>query len=178
MDPFVFGQFPSRVGALGMAGLNTPGGLRVIRIYLPNELPPSFPSIKGIPRSPFTELAERIQAYLAGEAVPFDLDILLMDQCTEFQQKVLLAEFGIPRGWVSTYARVAAHLQAPQAARAVGNTLATNPFPIVIPCHRAVHSDGSLGGYRGGLALKRTLLEMEGVAFESENKVRLDKVWY
>lgn len=178
MEPYFYVRVPSRFGALGISGLNTPAGPRVSRIYLPNELPPWFPATTRAPRSPVTELAERIQAYLAGEPVTFDLDLLLLGECPEFQRKVLLAEFGIPRGWVSTYARIAAHLQSPRAARAVGTALATNPFPIVIPCHRAVRSDGTLGGYRGGLAMKRALLEMEGVAFDSTDRVRLDKVWY
>ncbi|GAB4402436.1 MAG: hypothetical protein Kow00123_12790 [Anaerolineales bacterium] len=171
-------RIPSRFGALGMSALDTPAGPRVARIYLPNEVPAWFPSEERVPPSPLKELAARIEAYLAGEPVAFDLDLLLMEQCGEFQRKVLLAEFGIPRGWVSTYARIAQHLGAPQAARAVGRALATNPFPIVIPCHRAVRSDGNLGGYRGGLAMKRALLEMEGVAFAGEDLVRLDKVWY
>ncbi len=178
MEPFLSIRIPSRFGALGLAGLSTPAGPRVVRIYLPNEWPPGLRDERSAARTPFADLAAHIEAYLAGESVTFDLGLLMMEQCSEFQQRVLLAEFGIPRGWVSTYARIAEHLKAPNAARAVGTALATNPFPIVIPCHRAVRSDGTLGGYRGGLAMKRALLEMEGVAFESENAVRLDKVWY
>jgi methylated-DNA-[protein]-cysteine S-methyltransferase len=171
-------RIPSRFGALGLVWLGTPNGPRVLRIYLPNELPRGLPVVKAASDSPIAELAARIKAYLAGEPVVFDLGLLLLEQCAEFQRKVLVAECGIPRGWVSTYARIAAHLQAPRAERAVGTALARNPFPIVIPCHRAVRSDGSLGGYRGGLPMKRALLEMEGVAFEDGGRVRMDKVWY
>lgn len=178
MELFLHIHIPSRFGALGISALDTPAGPRVVRIHLPNETPSWSPSKTHVPHSRLKELAARIEAYLAGEPVTFDLDLLLMEQCSEFQQRVLLAEFGIPRGYVSAYARIAAYLQAPRAARAVGAALATNPFPIVIPCHRAVRSDGHLGGYRGGIAMKRALLEMEGVAFESENRVHLDKVWY
>ncbi|MDH7490445.1 MAG: methylated-DNA--[protein]-cysteine S-methyltransferase [Anaerolineae bacterium] len=178
MADFLHYRIPSRFGALGMSAQDTPTGPRVVRIHLPNETPSWFPSETRVLHSPLKELAARIEAYLAGEPVTFDLDLLLMEQCSEFQQRVLLAEFGIPRGWVSTYARVAEHLRAPRAARAVGTALANNPFPIVIPCHRAVRSDGNLGGYRGGLAMKRALLEMEGIAFVGENMVCLDKVWY
>ena len=72
---------------------------------------------------------------------------------------------------VSTYRRIAAHLGVPKGARAVGNALATNPFPIVIPCHRAIRSDGALGGYQGGLAMKRALLMQEGVDVDERGRV-------
>jgi len=168
----------SPFGVLGLLWQDTHTGPRVVRILLPHEVSEGRPPLRQGSCGPIDDLTRRISAYLAGEPVTFDLDLLLMEQCTEFQRKVLLAEFGIPRGWVSTYARIAKHLGAPQAARAVGRALATNPFPIVIPCHRAVRSDGNLGGYRGGLAMKRALLEMEGVFFEDEAHVRMDKVWY
>ncbi len=89
-----------------------------------------------------------------------------------------MAEYGIPRGSVSTYGRMAAHLGIPGGARAVGNALATNPFPIVIPCHRAIRSDGTLGGYQGGLAMKRILLEQEGVVIDDRGRVRSTKLYY
>jgi len=60
----------------------------------------------------------------------------------------------------------------------VGRALATNPFPLVIPCHRAVRSDGSLGGYQGGIGMKRKLLEMEGVQFKPSGKVAMDRLYY
>ena len=82
--------------------------------------------------------------------------------CPAFQQRVLLAEAAVPRGYVTTYGRLAAHLGAPQAARAVGAALAHNPFPLLIPCHRALRGDLSLGGFQGGLAMKAALLTMEG----------------
>jgi methylated-DNA-[protein]-cysteine S-methyltransferase len=72
---------------------------------------------------------------------------------------------------VSTYRRIAGHLGVPGGARAVGNALATNPFPIVIPCHRAIRSDGTLGGYQGGLVMKRALLEQEGVDIDERGRV-------
>jgi len=62
--------------------------------------------------------------------------------------------------------------------RAVGRALAENPFPILIPCHRAVRADGAIGGYQGGSAMKRALLEMEGVEFTAAGKAALMKVFY
>ena len=92
-------------------------------------------------------VAAAIQAFLEGDEVAFSLGSVDMDICSPFQQSVLKVEFGIPRGMVSTYGLIAAHIGREGGARAVGNALATNPFPFIIPCHRAVRSDGSLGGY-------------------------------
>jgi methylated-DNA-[protein]-cysteine S-methyltransferase len=60
----------------------------------------------------------------------------------------------------------------------VGHALATNPFPIAIPCHRAIRSNGELGGYRGGIEMKKKLLAMEGICFSSSRKVAMDHLYY
>jgi methylated-DNA-[protein]-cysteine S-methyltransferase len=124
------------------------------------------------------KLVEKIQGFLEGEEQHFDLKSFDFKICSSFQTKVLLAEYAIPRGWVSTYGRIAKHLQIPGGARAVGNALASNPFPIVIPCHRAVRSNGALGGYQGGLDMKRALLELEGVKISQTGMVNLSRVYY
>ena len=108
-------------------------------------------------------VAAGIRALLRGAKVEFDLDLVALDQCPPFQQAVLQATHGIPRGQVSTYGRIAAQLGRPGAARAVGNALANNPFPLLIPCHRVVRAGGHLGGYGGGSLLKQALLALEGV---------------
>ncbi|MBM4430191.1 MAG: methylated-DNA--[protein]-cysteine S-methyltransferase [Chloroflexi bacterium] len=123
-------------------------------------------------------VAEQMVAFLEGEDVRFSLDITRMDLCSAFQQRVLRAEHGIPRGQVSTYQRIATYLGSPLGARAVGTALATNPFPVLIPCHRAIRSDGTLGGYQGGLAMKRALLEMEGVRVDESRRVEVDRFFY
>jgi methylated-DNA-[protein]-cysteine S-methyltransferase len=123
-------------------------------------------------------LAGDIRSYLDGESLRFDLRYLAREVCTEFQTRVLQAEYEIPRGWVSTYGRIARKLGVPGGSRAVGNALATNPFPLLIPCHRAVRATGALGGYQGGVEMKKTLLEMEGVTFSSSTEVSLAKVYY
>ena len=117
------------------------------------------------------EVAERIVSFLSGDDIRFSLDITSLDLCPQFQQKVLRAEHGIPRGYVSTYGRIAKHIGNSRAARAAGSALANNPFPLLIPCHRAIRSDGSLGGYQGGTAMKRSLLEMEGVFFDTTGRI-------
>lgn len=107
-------------------------------------------------------LARAIAAMLSGESVRFSLALLALGTCPPFQQAVLRATARIPRGQVRTYGQIAAQLGKPGAARAVGNALAANPFPLAIPCHRVVRAGGQLGGFGGGSALKRALLDLEG----------------
>jgi len=82
---------------------------------------------------------------------------------TELQDKVLKIVRQIPVGKVATYAQIARALGRPRAARAVGNALHNNPYPIIVPCHRVVRSDGGLGGYAAGTEKKKQLLLKEGV---------------
>jgi methylated-DNA-[protein]-cysteine S-methyltransferase len=121
---------------------------------------------------------DHIASFLGGDVIRFPLDIVRMDLCSAFQQRVLRAEHGIPRGKVSTYQRIARHLGDAKVARSVGTALANNPFPIIIPCHRAIRTDLTLGGYQGGLEMKRTLLEMEGVKFNSQGRVVMGELFY
>jgi methylated-DNA-[protein]-cysteine S-methyltransferase len=131
----------------------------------------SFPSAHRDSHIDIETISEKILKYMAGDIVEFSLSILDMSVCNEFQKGVLNQTGMIPRGAVSTYGRLAEKLGTPKAARAVGTALATNPFPLVIPCHRVIRSDGSLGGYGGGLKMKKALLNMEGIEFESKDRV-------
>ena len=137
-----------------------------------------FPDVKRSSCGEIDIVADKIVAFLSGENIRFSLDIARMDLSSLFQQKVLRAEHGIPRGRVSTYQRIARHLRNRKASRAVGTALATNPFPIIIPCHRAIRSDGTLGGYQGGLDMKRTLLETEGILFDNSGRILVNKLFY
>ncbi len=121
---------------------------------------------------------EQMAAFLSGGDIHFSLDPVRLDLCSAFQQGVLRAEHGIPRGYVSTYRQIARHLGKPNGARAVGSTLARNPFPIIITCHRAIRSDRTLGGYQGGTEMKRVLLEMEGIDFDGSGRALTPKVFY
>ncbi len=114
--------------------------------------------------------AGRLAALLEGEPVGIPLEVAELDACPAFQRAVLRAEHAIPRGRVSTYRLLAAHLGRPNAARAVGNALAANPFPLIVPCHRAIRSDGRLGGYQGGPEMKRALLAMEGTRVDDRGR--------
>mgnify|MGYP000141372595 CR=1 FL=1 len=155
-------EVDTRFGCVGVIWRETPE-VRVNRILLEANKPDTLPETPEKIPNEINELQESIRRFLNGEDIKFSLDLLELDQCTGFQRKVLLAEYGIPRGKISTYKRIAKHIGNPKAIRAVGNALGSNPFPLVRPCHRAVRSDGTLGGYLGGIEMKQELLMMEEV---------------
>ena len=109
--------------------------------------------------SGFAEWVSRVVAFI--EAPARGLDLPLDIQGTAFQQRVWKALEGIPPGSTKSYAEIAAQIGRPTAARAVARACASNRIAVVIPCHRAVRSDGGLGGYRWGSERKRRLLERE-----------------
>jgi methylated-DNA-[protein]-cysteine S-methyltransferase len=127
--------------------------------------------------SEIEKVCARISAYMKGQPVEFSLSLLDLDLCYEFQRKALLLAGMIPRGRVSPYGGLALKVGVPGAARAVGTAMARNPFPILLPCHRVVRSDGSLGGFGGGIKMKRALLEMEGVRFDSKGRAEEKCFW-
>jgi methylated-DNA-[protein]-cysteine S-methyltransferase len=108
----------------------------------------------------FSGLTDRIRRYFDGEPVDF-ADKLDLAGTPRFQQKVWLMVRSIPRGETRSYGWVANQLGLPKAARAVGQALGRNPVPIVIPCHRVIASDGKLGGFGGGVEIKKFLLQLE-----------------
>jgi len=156
-----------RAGAPGIDRILIPGPGRPAEAALRAE----FPDAASGSCREIDVLAERLEASLNGADVRFSLDALRLDRCPAFQREVLFADHAIPRGRVSTYGLVAGRLGHPRAARAVGTALATNPFPIAIPCHRVIRSDGTLGGFGGGLKMKRELLAREGVEFREAGRV-------
>jgi methylated-DNA-[protein]-cysteine S-methyltransferase len=109
-----------------------------------------------------TDEVQQISEYLLGERETFDLPID-WSGLTPFQEKALRATFDIPYGEVKTYGEIASQLGNPRAARAVGRAEATNPMPLVIPCHRVIGADGGLHGYGAGQGLetKAWLLKLE-----------------
>jgi methylated-DNA-[protein]-cysteine S-methyltransferase len=102
-----------------------------------------------------------LDEYFAGRRRRFEVT-LDWSLITPFARRVLRMTAAIPYGGHLSYAEVAAEAGSPRGARAAGNALGSNPIPIVIPCHRVLHSGGGLGGYGGGLERKRYLLELEG----------------
>ncbi len=109
----------------------------------------------------FGDLPERLRRYARGEPVPFP-DALDFSAATPFQRAVWQAAQEIPYGQKRSYGWLATKAGKPRAARAVGQAMAANPWPIIVPCHRVVSSSGRLGGYGGGLDVKERLLLLEG----------------
>lgn len=108
-------------------------------------------------------VTQQIEEYFEGRRVRFDLALDLR-LSKGFRREVITHLSGIAYGHTESYAQVAAATGSPRAVRAVGTACATNPLPVVVPCHRVVRSDGSAGGYVGGAAAKHTLLSLETAA--------------
>ncbi len=161
-----YGSYASPLGPLTL--IVTPRGL--VRLSYPGE---------GIANQ-LDELAQRVsprileapertdavsrqlEEYFSGERRTFELPIDWRF-VRGFAGNVLRATARIPFGSVSSYRSVAAQAGSPNAYRAAGNALGSNPVPIVVPCHRVLHAAGGLGGYTGGIDRKRFLLRLEGV---------------
>lgn len=105
--------------------------------------------------------ARQLDDYFAGRLTRFDIPID-PGLSSGFRRHVQRYLPTIGYGHTASYAEIAREVGRPGAVRAVGSACATNPHPIVVPCHRVLRSDGSLGGYRGGLAAKTILLQLEG----------------
>ena len=101
-------------------------------------------------------------AYFSGKLKKFGQKIKIL-KGTDFQKKVWLALLKIPYGEVRSYKWLAGEIGAPRAARAVGNALNKNPLPLILPCHRIIASDGSIGGFGCGTDVKEKLLSIEKV---------------
>ena len=173
--------FRTALGPIVIRWREGAGGPLVTRIFLPAEPAPGGArrgAANGGRRScaRIDALSRRIAAFCAGKAVSLGMELLDWSLCGAFQRAVLRAEHGIPRGSVSTYGRIARRIGHPLAARAVGTALARNPFPLVIPCHRAVREGGAIGGFRGGVRMKRRLLELEGIAFAEDGRVAMERL--
>lgn len=111
----------------------------------------------------FGDLPARFKRYFEGERVDFSQVPLNLDGRGRFQADTLLAAQRISYGELMSYRELAVAAGSPRAARAVGNAMASNTTPIIVPCHRVVTSDGKIGGFSSGLDWKRTLLKLEGV---------------
>jgi len=103
-----------------------------------------------------------LRAYFDGRATTFALETDL-SRLRPFQRRVLEALGRVPYGEVISYGELARRAGKPQAARAVGQAVGANPLPLVYPCHRVIAGDGTIGGFGGGLQVKRALLALEGV---------------
>jgi methylated-DNA-[protein]-cysteine S-methyltransferase len=111
----------------------------------------------------FRDAVDQLTRYFDNQEVNFNI-ALDFDGATGFQQKVWQAARLIPYGETRSYGWIARQIDKPQASRAVGQALGKNPLPVIVPCHRVLSSSGGLGGFTGGLDMKRFLLGIEGKA--------------
>lgn len=174
----------SPFGKAGLVWTERGGTFKILQVYLPRRgvsmaglIRQAFPGAGRRSGEASELILEGIRRILRGRAFEYDPSILNLEACTDFQRRVLLEEQKVPRGKVSTYGKIAARLDLPKGARAVGSALAANPFPLLIPCHRTVRSNGDLGGFGGGLKMKKALLEMEGVRFDRRGRVEPPFLW-
>jgi len=155
--------FDTDMGWIGVLG----SGKGLLRITLPQRSAQQARQLLGdrvnyatwSPRR-LEGLAERLRAYFGGHKVAFP-DRLDLSAATPFQREVWEITRLIPYGEIRSYAWVAEQIRRPKAVRAAGQALARNPLPVIIPCHRVLNTDGKLGGYTGGVELKRQLLCLE-----------------
>lgn len=113
-------------------------------------------------RSTLKDAAAQLTEYFGGQRSGFDV-ALDWGAMAPFQRSVLEATAAVPFGHLDTYAGIARKIGNPGATRAVGNALGRNPIPVIVPCHRVIRSDATIGGYTGGLDIKQRLLSLEGV---------------
>jgi len=170
-----FALFDTPIGKCGIAW--RPAGLVGLQLPEPDEsaarsrLKRRFPELSEAPPPPSVEEAcAAVRALLGGARV--DLSVLPLDRSDigAFEASVYRAAQAVPPGRTTTYGEIAAKIGDPRQARAVGQALGRNPWPIVVPCHRVTAADGRTGGFSapGGASTKLRLLEIEGaLAVES-----------
>ncbi len=180
-----FQKISTRFGEISIIWKNNGKSIAIQRIFLSNSLNSAsdmqkikFTNAQSGNHSDISTLIDKIHNFFDGNREDFSLEILDFSVCPPFQKLVIMTEATIPYGKVSTYKQIALHLEKPTASRAVANTLANIPFPIIIPCHRTIKSDGTIAGYQGGNKMKKELLNMEGVEINSKLKVNLSKYCY
>jgi len=165
--------FQTKWGYFGLAGTKS----ALCRTQLPGPEPKKIESqlLKNLPGAQFDEtffkiLQERIAAYFEGSCVNFSPDIpVILDGFGCFSRDVLTACREIEFGQMITYAGLANKSGRPAASRAVGNALAKNPLPLIIPCHRVLRTDGKMGGFSapGGISFKKKMLSLERKAIKA-----------
>ena len=164
---------------MNYAYLETPIGTLLIagddaavhRIAFPqrNRAAKPEPEWQQSQRGPVGEAMRQLREYFAGKRADFDLP--LAPEGTVFQRSVWRQLQQIPYGETISYGELARRVGNPKASRAVGSANGANPLPIVIPCHRVIAGDGTLGGFGGGLPTKQTLLALEGRASATNRAV-------
>ena len=161
-----YSVFKTRWGFFGLLGDQS--ALRRSCLPLPDKNAVISHLINDFDQKPksssiFTEYQQLIQAYFDGRPTDFSHIPVCLSQFSPFQQSVLRTLQSLNYGKIISYTELAALSGRPKAVRAVANTVAQNPLPLIIPCHRIIRKDGSLGGFSapGGLAAKQRLLNLE-----------------
>lgn len=165
--------FKTKWGYFGMAGNES----ALYRTQLPETEYKKIESrlLKNLPDAQFDKtyfkmLQKQIAAYFEGSCINFNSNLpIILDGLGVFSQKVLTTCRKIEFGQKISYAGLAKKAGRPAASRAVGNALAKNPLPLIIPCHRVLRTDGTMGGFSapGGISLKRKMLTLEQKAIET-----------
>jgi len=165
--------FQTKWGYFGLAGTKS----ALCRTQLPGPELKKIESrlLKNLPDVQFDEtffkmLQKQIAAYFEGSYVNFSPDIpVVLDGLSGFSREVLTACREIEFGQRITYSGLAKRTGRPAASRAVGNAMARNPLPLIIPCHRVLRTDGKMGGFSapGGISLKKKLLTLENKAVKA-----------
>ncbi|MCH8313834.1 MAG: methylated-DNA--[protein]-cysteine S-methyltransferase [Nitrospinae bacterium] len=163
-DSIYYTLYSSPLGLTGIAGSKK--GLMRIVLHLPDEshfthyLKNSF-QCECLKKPAFFEIVvKQLNLYFSGDLKNFNCKLDL-SRGTSFQQKVWQQLTAIPYGKTQSYRMLAKAIGQPKAFRAVGNANGKNPLPLIIPCHRVIRENGDMGGYTGGLHLKRFLLDLE-----------------
>jgi methylated-DNA-[protein]-cysteine S-methyltransferase len=169
MTGITFALFDTEIGRCGIAWR----GDKVVGLQLPESRDATTEarmlrrvgrSEPGTPDGPVADAIARIGALLRGEPSDLGPFVLDMDAVPEFDRRVYTIARAVPPGATTTYGAIATELGDPRNARAVGQALGQNPFPIVVPCHRVLGADGKLGGFsaNGGRETKLRMLAIEG----------------
>lgn len=163
---YIYDTFPTPAGDFsivldenGAVAASAFGGIEALKKWQPQLRATRDPAA-------LRDAREQVLAYFAGTLRKFTLP--LAPAGTAFQKNVWAALRRIPFGKTRSYGEIAAGVGNPKASRAVGRANGTNPICVIIPCHRVINADGSLGGFGYGEALKRRLLALEGAMIKHE----------
>ncbi|MBW6485001.1 MAG: MGMT family protein [Syntrophobacterales bacterium] len=178
MSAFFYNLVHTGYGEAVVIGKQAGERVAACRIMLPQQglkaaeiAEAEFPGAVFVPDA-CGQICRNISYFFQGKGVFFDLADIDSEIVQGFARRVLTRAAEIPRGRVMTYGGLAASIGVPGGARAVGNALAGNPLPLIFPCHRVIRMDRTLGGFGGGVKLKRALLELEGVSFDRCGRVK------
>lgn len=174
MNDVLYGTFETAIGHCGLVWRASPNATILKALQLPEataEVTESrmarFPGAIRSPRIPpaIAELIERVRRHLEGNLQDFQDVTLDLDEYSAFTQQVYEAARAIPAGETRTYGSLAAAMNRPRAARAVGQALGRNPVGLIIPCHRILASGGKIGGFSayGAQRTKKQMLAIEGI---------------